>query len=132
MIYGVCLEVLPLVEFYLEEDISDEEAVSLIDLEVPRVERSGSWQEMGGGGNISFTSHIHSYAGQKSQRKALGRLETQSASNSDGYWLLLCNEHPNDIFSLIDKWIKNSNCLLHPCLALHVLPLSAPYHPNFD
>ncbi|XP_051759980.1 intraflagellar transport protein 122 homolog isoform X2 [Ctenopharyngodon idella] len=42
-------EVLPLVEFYLEEDISDEEAVSLIDLEVPRVERSGSWQEMGGG-----------------------------------------------------------------------------------
>ncbi|KAK9970108.1 hypothetical protein ABG768_026076 [Culter alburnus] len=42
-------EVLPLVEFYLEEDISDEEAVSLIDLEVPRVERNGSWQEMGGG-----------------------------------------------------------------------------------
>lgn len=53
----VCLEVLPLVEFYLEEDISDEEAVSLIDLEVPRVERNGSWQEMAGGGNISFTSH---------------------------------------------------------------------------
>ncbi|XP_048067045.1 intraflagellar transport protein 122 homolog isoform X1 [Megalobrama amblycephala] len=42
-------EVLPLVEFYLEEDISDEEAVSLIDLEVPRVERNGSWQEMSGG-----------------------------------------------------------------------------------
>ncbi|XP_051524720.1 intraflagellar transport protein 122 homolog isoform X2 [Myxocyprinus asiaticus] len=43
-------EVLPLVEFYLEEDISDEEAVSLIDLEVPRVERrSARWQEMSGG-----------------------------------------------------------------------------------
>ncbi|XP_039530512.1 intraflagellar transport protein 122 homolog isoform X2 [Pimephales promelas] len=42
-------EVLPLVEFYLEEDISDEEAVSLIDLEVPRVERSGGWQEMSSG-----------------------------------------------------------------------------------
>uniref|UniRef100_A0A673IZY9 Intraflagellar transport protein 122 homolog n=1 Tax=Sinocyclocheilus rhinocerous TaxID=307959 RepID=A0A673IZY9_9TELE len=39
-------EVLPLVEFYLEDDISDEEAVSLIDLEVPRVERNSSWQEM--------------------------------------------------------------------------------------
>ncbi|KAF4109566.1 intraflagellar transport protein 122 homolog isoform X2 [Onychostoma macrolepis] len=42
-------EVLPLVEFYLEEDISDEEAVSLIDLEVPRVERNSSWQEMSSG-----------------------------------------------------------------------------------
>ncbi|XP_051964785.1 intraflagellar transport protein 122 homolog isoform X1 [Xyrauchen texanus] len=43
-------EVLPLVEFYLEEDISDEEAVSLIDLEVPRLERrSTRWQEMSGG-----------------------------------------------------------------------------------
>ncbi|XP_077073746.1 intraflagellar transport protein 122 homolog isoform X2 [Siphateles boraxobius] len=42
-------EVLPLVEFYLEEDISDEEAVSLIDLEVPRVERSSGWQEMSSG-----------------------------------------------------------------------------------
>nr|XP_055048391.1 intraflagellar transport protein 122 homolog isoform X4 [Misgurnus anguillicaudatus] len=43
-------EVLPLVEFYLEEDISDEEAVSLIDLEVPRVEgKAASWQEMSSG-----------------------------------------------------------------------------------
>ncbi|XP_051950041.1 intraflagellar transport protein 122 homolog [Xyrauchen texanus] len=43
-------EVLPLVEFYLEKDISDEEAVSLIDLEVPRVERrSTHWQEMSSG-----------------------------------------------------------------------------------
>uniref|UniRef100_A0A672SCQ1 Intraflagellar transport protein 122 homolog n=1 Tax=Sinocyclocheilus grahami TaxID=75366 RepID=A0A672SCQ1_SINGR len=44
-----CSEVLPLVEFYLEDDISDEEAVSLIDLEVPRVERNSSWQEMSRG-----------------------------------------------------------------------------------
>lgn len=46
---AVCSEVLPLVEFYLEDDISDEEAVSLIDLEVPRVERNSS------GGNVTFT-----------------------------------------------------------------------------
>uniref|UniRef100_A0A8B9GVU9 Intraflagellar transport protein 122 homolog n=1 Tax=Astyanax mexicanus TaxID=7994 RepID=A0A8B9GVU9_ASTMX len=40
-------EVLPLVEFYLEEGITDEEAVSLIDLEVLRVDRKTSrWQEM--------------------------------------------------------------------------------------
>ncbi|XP_059379664.1 intraflagellar transport protein 122 homolog isoform X1 [Carassius carassius] len=42
-------EVLPLVEFYLEEDISDEEAVSLIDLEVPRVQTNSSWQETSSG-----------------------------------------------------------------------------------
>uniref|UniRef100_A0A8B9GTR3 Intraflagellar transport protein 122 homolog n=1 Tax=Astyanax mexicanus TaxID=7994 RepID=A0A8B9GTR3_ASTMX len=44
-------EVLPLVEFYLEEGITDEEAVSLIDLEVLRVDRKTSrWQEMSSGG----------------------------------------------------------------------------------
>uniref|UniRef100_A0A8C2J8X8 Intraflagellar transport protein 122 homolog n=1 Tax=Cyprinus carpio TaxID=7962 RepID=A0A8C2J8X8_CYPCA len=48
-------EVLPLVEFYLEDDISDEEAVSLIDLEVPRVQTNSSWQEMSSAGNISVT-----------------------------------------------------------------------------
>uniref|UniRef100_A0A8C1VX78 Intraflagellar transport protein 122 homolog n=1 Tax=Cyprinus carpio TaxID=7962 RepID=A0A8C1VX78_CYPCA len=37
-------EVLPLVEFYLEDDISDEEAVSLIDLEVPRVQTNSKSQ----------------------------------------------------------------------------------------
>ncbi|NP_998055.1 intraflagellar transport protein 122 homolog [Danio rerio] len=42
-------EVLPLVEFYLDQGISDEEAVSLIDLEVPRVEKNKSWQEMSSG-----------------------------------------------------------------------------------
>ncbi len=52
---AVCSEVLPLVEFYLEDDISDEEAVSLIDLEVPRVEINSSGQEMSSGGNVSFT-----------------------------------------------------------------------------
>lgn len=53
----VCLEVLPLVEFYLEEDISDEEAVSLIDLEVPRVDRKAAgWQEMSSEGTISHSS----------------------------------------------------------------------------
>lgn len=42
-------------EFYLEDDISDEEAVSLIDLEVPRVQTNSSWQEMSSAGNISVT-----------------------------------------------------------------------------
>ncbi|XP_077930949.1 intraflagellar transport protein 122 homolog isoform X2 [Halichoerus grypus] len=39
-------EVLHLVEFYLEEGISDEEAVSLIDLEAPRHKRENKWQEI--------------------------------------------------------------------------------------
>ncbi|NWU01452.1 IF122 protein, partial [Urocynchramus pylzowi] len=40
-------EVLHLVEFYLEEGITDEEAVALIDLEAPRVsKRENKWQEM--------------------------------------------------------------------------------------
>ncbi|XP_030640907.1 intraflagellar transport protein 122 homolog [Chanos chanos] len=48
-------EVLPLVEFYLEEGISDEEAVSLIDLEVPRVDRKASrWQDMSSGESQSL------------------------------------------------------------------------------
>ncbi|XP_062855232.1 intraflagellar transport protein 122 homolog isoform X3 [Trichomycterus rosablanca] len=43
-------EVLPLVEFYLEDGITDEEAVSLIDLEVPRIERKASrWHETSSG-----------------------------------------------------------------------------------
>ncbi|XP_028334450.1 intraflagellar transport protein 122 homolog isoform X6 [Physeter macrocephalus] len=39
-------EVLHLVEFYLEEGITDEEAVSLIDLEAPRHKRESKWQEI--------------------------------------------------------------------------------------
>ncbi|KAM4893670.1 intraflagellar transport protein 122 homolog [Sylvia borin] len=40
-------EVLHLVEFYLEDGITDEEAVALIDLEAPRVsKRENKWQEM--------------------------------------------------------------------------------------
>uniref|UniRef100_A0A673UB11 Intraflagellar transport protein 122 homolog n=1 Tax=Suricata suricatta TaxID=37032 RepID=A0A673UB11_SURSU len=38
-------EVLHLVEFYLEEGITDEEAVSLIDLEAPRHKHENKWQE---------------------------------------------------------------------------------------
>lgn len=37
---------LHLVEFYLEEGITDEEAVALIDLEAPRHKREGKWQEI--------------------------------------------------------------------------------------
>lgn len=37
---------LHLVEFYLEEGITDEEAVSLIDLEAPRHKRENKWQEI--------------------------------------------------------------------------------------
>lgn len=41
---------LPLVQFYLEEGISDEEAVSLIDLEVPHTDqRDASWHDMDNG-----------------------------------------------------------------------------------
>nr|XP_025045311.1 intraflagellar transport protein 122 homolog isoform X2 [Pelodiscus sinensis] len=44
-------EVLHLVEFYLEEGITDEEAVALIDLEAPRLnKRADKWQEMASDG----------------------------------------------------------------------------------
>lgn len=47
-------EVLPLVQFYLEEGISDEEAVALIDLEAPRAEKKGDkWLEMNNDGMTS-------------------------------------------------------------------------------
>lgn len=47
-------EVLHLVEFYLEDGITDEEAVALIDLEAPRVsKREDKWQEM-------MTDHVQS------------------------------------------------------------------------
>ncbi|XP_053480566.1 intraflagellar transport protein 122 homolog isoform X3 [Ictalurus furcatus] len=48
-------EVLPLVEFYLEDGIADEEAVSLIDLEVPRADKKTTrWQEMNRGDSQSL------------------------------------------------------------------------------
>lgn len=41
------LEVLHLVEFYLEDGITDDEAVALIDLEAPTLnKRENKWQEM--------------------------------------------------------------------------------------
>lgn len=43
-------EVLHLVEFYLEEGITDEEAVALIDLEAPRHKRESKWQEAASNG----------------------------------------------------------------------------------
>uniref|UniRef100_A0A8C3AFV2 Intraflagellar transport protein 122 homolog n=1 Tax=Cyclopterus lumpus TaxID=8103 RepID=A0A8C3AFV2_CYCLU len=49
-------EVLPLVQFYLEEGISDEEAVALIDLEVPHADqRDARWQETDNGGILCLT-----------------------------------------------------------------------------
>lgn len=52
LLFHVCpLEVLHLVEFYLEEGITDEEAVALIDLEAPRLKkREDKWQEMASDG----------------------------------------------------------------------------------
>ncbi|XP_063076713.1 intraflagellar transport protein 122 homolog isoform X2 [Engraulis encrasicolus] len=48
-------EVLPLVEFYLEGGISDEEAVALIDLEVPKQDRNTSrWHNMSSGESQSL------------------------------------------------------------------------------
>lgn len=42
---------LPLVQFYLEEGVGDEEAVSLIDLEVPPADRRDArWQDVDHGG----------------------------------------------------------------------------------
>nr|XP_048714560.1 intraflagellar transport protein 122 homolog isoform X5 [Caretta caretta] len=47
----IAQEVLHLVEFYLEEGITDEEAVALIDLEAPRLnKREDKWQEMASDG----------------------------------------------------------------------------------
>jgi len=45
--FHTALEVLHLVEFYLEDGITDEEAVALIDLEAPGLhKRENKWQEM--------------------------------------------------------------------------------------
>lgn len=47
LVFHTPLEVLHLVEFYLEDGITDEEAVALIDLEAPRLnKRENKWQEM--------------------------------------------------------------------------------------
>ena len=51
MLLALCAEVLPLVQFYLEEGIGDEEALSLIDLEVPhtdQMEARGQGMDHGG------------------------------------------------------------------------------------
>jgi len=42
--------VLPLVEFFLEDDITDDEAVSLLDLEPQHKDKDkGNWREMNKG-----------------------------------------------------------------------------------
>uniref|UniRef100_A0A3B4AJR2 Intraflagellar transport protein 122 homolog n=1 Tax=Periophthalmus magnuspinnatus TaxID=409849 RepID=A0A3B4AJR2_9GOBI len=52
-------EVLPLVQFYLEEGISDEEAVALIDLEVPRSDqRDTQWDNVDSGEEDPFTAKM--------------------------------------------------------------------------
>lgn len=51
---------LPLVQFYLEEGISDEEAVSLIDLEVPHMDQGDArWQDMDNGGILWSEMELH-------------------------------------------------------------------------
>lgn len=46
-----CIDVLPLVQFYLEDGIAEEEALSLIDLEVPHTDqRAARWQDVSNGG----------------------------------------------------------------------------------
>lgn len=60
MCVSLCAEVLPLVQFYLEEGISDEEAVSLIDLEVPHTDRGDArWHDMDNGGILWSSTHAH-------------------------------------------------------------------------
>lgn len=52
-------EVLHLVEFYLEEGITDEEAVALIDLEAPRLsKRENKWQEMTSESILSIQNYL--------------------------------------------------------------------------
>ena len=42
----MCLtEVLPLVEFFLEEGMLDEEAVHILDMSVPKKKKERSWKE---------------------------------------------------------------------------------------
>lgn len=54
-------------QFYLEEGISDEEAVSLIDLEVPHTDqRDARWHDMDNGGILWSSTqcnhtHTHTY-----------------------------------------------------------------------
>ncbi|XP_030209296.1 intraflagellar transport protein 122 homolog isoform X1 [Gadus morhua] len=50
-------EVLPLVQFYLEDGVGDEEAVCLIDLEVPHTEKGSgaSWQDRSAGESQTMT-----------------------------------------------------------------------------
>ncbi len=85
-------------------DISDEEAVSLIDLEVPRVERNSSWQEMSSGGNVLV--HIHTLRKYWRDCRLIG---ASCVSNSDA---LLCTE-------LLNKWIKKSKSSQWPtCKAI--------------
>ena len=38
-------EVLPLVEFFLEEGMTDEEAVHILDMSVPKKKKERSWKE---------------------------------------------------------------------------------------
>lgn len=45
-------EVLPLVQFYLEEGINDEEALSLIDLEVPHADQRNALEQVMESGGI--------------------------------------------------------------------------------
>ena len=51
-------EVLPLVEFFLEEDIGDDEANSLLDLEpAPKSKDGGSWRESNTASILTYSTY---------------------------------------------------------------------------
>nr|XP_013000488.1 intraflagellar transport protein 122 homolog isoform X3 [Cavia porcellus] len=90
-------EVLHLVEFQLEEGISDEEAVALIDLEAPRHQREDRWQEVASGdsqtlrldetmnpsGDDPFTAKLSFEGGSEFVPVVVGRAVLRSMSRRD-------------------------------------------------
>lgn len=87
---------LHLVEFYLEEGITDEEAVSLIDLEAPRHKRESKWQETTGS---SILCPGWSPLGQQCAHSGAkqGTLGGQALPGQDEAWRMLNSAEPNPV-----------------------------------
>lgn len=45
MIFVLSTEILPLVEFVLEDGLTDEEAVHILDMSIPKQKKKGPWSE---------------------------------------------------------------------------------------
>ena len=55
-------EVLPLVEFFLEEGITDDEALHLLDSEPPRKKEKDDWKEMQMGSILGLTGILENWS----------------------------------------------------------------------